>query len=40
MNVLLLGDFCIEGSAPDSDGAFAFTAFDVLIVIQPSKVFS
>jgi hypothetical protein len=33
-------DFRIEGSAANGDGAFALAAFHVLILIQPSKVFS
>jgi hypothetical protein len=39
INALLLGDFRIEGSAPDGDGAFGFATFHVLIAIQPPKVF-
>jgi hypothetical protein len=34
MDMLLLGDFRIECFAPDSDSAFDFAAFHVLIAIQ------
>ena len=40
MKAFLLGDFRIECYAADGDGAFDFTAFHILIAIQPPEVFS
>ena len=40
MKAFLLGDFRIECSAADGDGAFEFIAFHILIAIQPPEVFS
>jgi len=40
ISVLPFGNVRIECSASDADGAFAFTAFHVLIAIQPPQEFS